>query len=91
MNVVLQVESFFARLIQRVSPRSFAQAVGEVSVTQKFLEIFSGDQVQFEALIFKPSVIIISTRLEAAEDFRALRFRVQDDILSFRVYHMSYQ
>jgi 1-pyrroline-5-carboxylate dehydrogenase len=45
MNVVLQVESFFARLIQRVSPRSFAQAVGEVSVTQKFLENFSGDQV----------------------------------------------
>jgi len=28
-----------------VSPKSFFQAVGEVTVTQKFLENFSGDQV----------------------------------------------
>jgi 1-pyrroline-5-carboxylate dehydrogenase len=45
MMLYLQVETFFARLIQRVSPKSFPQAVGEVSVTQKFLENFSGDQV----------------------------------------------
>lgn len=41
----LQVETFFAQLIQRVSPKSFAQATAEVTVTQKFLENFSGDQV----------------------------------------------
>lgn len=42
-----EVETFFARLIQRVSPKSFPQAAGEVIVTQKFLENFSGDQVRF--------------------------------------------
>ncbi|KAJ7544169.1 hypothetical protein O6H91_09G067200 [Diphasiastrum complanatum] len=47
-----QVEEFFAKLIQRVSPKSYAQAVGEVSVTQKFLENFSGDQVRFLAKSF---------------------------------------
>lgn len=40
-----QVSEYFARLIQRVSPKSYAQALGEVTVTQKFLENFSGDQV----------------------------------------------
>jgi 1-pyrroline-5-carboxylate dehydrogenase len=40
-----EVETFFTRLIQRVSPKSYAQALGEVTVTQKFLENFSGDQV----------------------------------------------
>ena len=39
-----QVHAFFSRLIQRVSPKSAAQAEAEVSVTQKFLENFSGDQ-----------------------------------------------
>lgn len=39
-----QVEAHFARLIQRVMPKSFAQAVGEVRVTRIFLENFSGDQ-----------------------------------------------
>lgn len=40
-----QVSDFFTRLIQRVSPKSYQQAFGEVYVTQKFLENFSGDQV----------------------------------------------
>lgn len=40
-----QVADFFARLIQRVSPKSYQQALGEVQVTQKFLENFCGDQV----------------------------------------------
>ncbi|KAJ0105046.1 hypothetical protein Patl1_17840 [Pistacia atlantica] len=40
-----KVTDFFARLIQRVSPKSYQQAFGEVYVTQKFLENFSGDQV----------------------------------------------
>ena len=43
---------FFARLIQRVAPKSYAQAYGEVAVTQKFLENFGGDQVRFLALGF---------------------------------------
>lgn len=41
----LQVSDFFAKLIQRVSPKSYFQAMGEVTITQKFLENFSGDQV----------------------------------------------
>lgn len=44
-----EVEAHFARLIQRVMPKSFAQAVGEVRVTRIFLENFSGDQVRFLA------------------------------------------
>ena len=40
-----EVEAHFARLIQRTSPKSFAQAAGETRVTRKFLENFSGDQV----------------------------------------------
>ncbi|XP_052483197.1 delta-1-pyrroline-5-carboxylate dehydrogenase 12A1, mitochondrial isoform X4 [Gossypium raimondii] len=40
------------RLIQRVSPKSYQQAFGEVYVTQKFLENFSGDQVRFLARSF---------------------------------------
>jgi 1-pyrroline-5-carboxylate dehydrogenase len=46
------VAEFFARLIQRVSPKSEAQARAEVTVTQKFLENFSGDQVRFLARSF---------------------------------------
>lgn len=40
-----QVSDFFSKLIQRVAPKSYQQAFGEVYVTQKFLENFSGDQV----------------------------------------------
>ncbi|CAI0549327.1 unnamed protein product [Linum tenue] len=47
-----KVSDFFARLIQRVSPKSYQQALGEVQVTQKFLENFSGDQVRFLARSF---------------------------------------
>ncbi|KAJ4787435.1 aldehyde dehydrogenase 12A1 [Rhynchospora pubera] len=47
-----EVSYFFARLIQRVSPKSYAQALAEVQVTQKFLENFSGDQVRFLARSF---------------------------------------
>ncbi|XP_031252333.1 probable aldehyde dehydrogenase [Pistacia vera] len=47
-----KVTDFFARLIQRVSPKSYQQAFGEVYVTQKFLENFSGDQVRFLARSF---------------------------------------
>ncbi|EFJ40853.1 aldehyde dehydrogenase [Volvox carteri f. nagariensis] len=44
-----EVEQFFARLIQRVAPKSQVQALGEVRVTRKFFENFSGDQVRFLA------------------------------------------
>ena len=37
---------YFAKLIQRTAPKSYAQAVGEVRVTAKFFENFSGDQVR---------------------------------------------
>ena len=40
-----EVLNFFARLIQRVAPKSYAQAVAEVTVTRRFYENFSGDQV----------------------------------------------
>jgi 1-pyrroline-5-carboxylate dehydrogenase len=44
-----EVMEFFSRLIQRVAPKSYAQAYGEVAVTQKFIENFGGDQVRFLA------------------------------------------
>lgn len=47
-----KVSNFFTRLIQRVSPKSYQQALGEVQVTQKFLENFCGDQVRFLARSF---------------------------------------
>ncbi|CAK9159957.1 unnamed protein product, partial [Ilex paraguariensis] len=47
-----KVSDFFTRLIQRVAPKSYDQALGEVYVTQKFLENFSGDQVRFLARSF---------------------------------------
>jgi len=47
-----EVESFFASLIQRVSPKSRAQAVGEVVITRQFFENFGGDQVRFLARSF---------------------------------------
>nr|ACL13549.1 delta-1-pyrroline-5-carboxylate dehydrogenase protein [Malus domestica] len=47
-----KVSDFFTRLIQRVAPKSYQQASGEVYVTQKFLENFSSDQVRFLARSF---------------------------------------
>uniref|UniRef100_A0A0A9D7G4 Uncharacterized protein n=1 Tax=Arundo donax TaxID=35708 RepID=A0A0A9D7G4_ARUDO len=40
-----EVSYFFAKLIQRVSPKSYQQALTEVQVSQKFLENFCGDQI----------------------------------------------
>lgn len=47
-----KVCDYFTRLIQRVSPKSYAQAEVEVRVTRKFLENFSSDQVRFLARSF---------------------------------------
>ena len=41
-----EVSKFFARLIQRVAPKSWDQAIAEVVVTRRFFENFSGDQVR---------------------------------------------
>nr|CAB3464607.1 unnamed protein product [Digitaria exilis] len=46
------ISDFFAKLIQRVSPKSYQQALAEVQVSQKFLENFCGDQVRFLARSF---------------------------------------
>lgn len=47
-----QVADYFARLVQRVSPKSYEQARNEVRVTGHFLENFSHDQVRFLARSF---------------------------------------
>ncbi|XP_019095678.1 PREDICTED: delta-1-pyrroline-5-carboxylate dehydrogenase 12A1, mitochondrial-like [Camelina sativa] len=52
MLALPKVADFFARLIQRVAPKSYQQAAGEVFVTRKFLENFCGDQVRFLARSF---------------------------------------
>jgi 1-pyrroline-5-carboxylate dehydrogenase len=44
-----EVEAFFARLVQRTSPKSIAQATTEVVVTRRFLDNFGGDQPRFAA------------------------------------------
>ncbi|MDH3588610.1 MAG: aldehyde dehydrogenase family protein [Gammaproteobacteria bacterium] len=41
------VESYFAKLIQRVMPKSWQQCLNEVVVTRVFLENFAGDGVRF--------------------------------------------
>lgn len=43
------VADYFARLIQSVMPKSYAQCMGEVVATRQFLKNFSGDQVRFLA------------------------------------------
>ena len=46
------IHDFFTRLIQRVSPKSYAQAAGEVTVSAAFFENFSGDNVRYLARSF---------------------------------------
>lgn len=41
------VETYFAKLIQRVMPKSWQQCLNEVVVTRVFLENFAGDGVRF--------------------------------------------
>ena len=43
------VMDHFAMLIQRVAPKSYVQARGEVNVTRIFLENFCGDQPRWLA------------------------------------------
>lgn len=45
-----EVAHFFTKLIQRTSPKSYAQAMGEVNISRTFLQNYSGDQVRFLAI-----------------------------------------
>mmetsp|Transcript_30039 Transcript_30039/g.86172 ORF Transcript_30039/g.86172 Transcript_30039/m.86172 type:complete len:542 (-) Transcript_30039:79-1704(-) len=47
-----EVQHFFARLIQRLTPKSWTQANGEPKITRKFLENYSCDQVRYLAKSF---------------------------------------
>lgn len=47
-----QVKEFFTRLIQRVAPKSYDQALGEVDIATTFLENFCGDQVLILAVAY---------------------------------------
>lgn len=49
------VAEHFARMIQRVCPKSFVQCLGEVNIVRTFLQNFSGDQVRFLARGFTVS------------------------------------
>ena len=40
-----EVLDYFTKLVLRTSPKSYAQAEAEVTVTRRFFENFSGDQV----------------------------------------------
>ena len=42
-----EVSDYFSKLIQRVMPKSWAQCMGEYTVTRTFIENFSGDRVRF--------------------------------------------
>lgn len=42
-----EVADFFAKLLQRVMPKSWAQCAGEFHVTRTFFENFAGDGVRF--------------------------------------------
>ena len=53
---------FFARLIQRVVPKSYTQAMAEVSICRTFMENFSGDQVGTHTVMpFKAQPHSVST------------------------------
>jgi len=47
-----EVLDFFARLIQRVTPKSWTQARGEPIVVRKWMENYSGDSVRYLARSF---------------------------------------
>ena len=44
--------SYFVRLVQRTSPKSWAQAKAEVDISAKFLDNFGGDNVRYLARSF---------------------------------------
>mmetsp|Transcript_2919 Transcript_2919/g.378 ORF Transcript_2919/g.378 Transcript_2919/m.378 type:complete len:92 (+) Transcript_2919:230-505(+) len=42
-----EIFEFFVKSIQRVAPKSYVQAAGELNILKIFFENFSGDQVRF--------------------------------------------
>lgn len=42
-----KISDFFVQLMQRVVPKTYTQCLGELTVTKKFLENFSGDNVRY--------------------------------------------
>jgi 1-pyrroline-5-carboxylate dehydrogenase len=42
-----ETEKFFVRLLQRVMPKSYSQALGEYVVSRRFFENFTGDNPRF--------------------------------------------
>eukprot|EP01134_Creolimax_fragrantissima_P001207 CFRG1207T1 len=44
-----EVEDFFVKLIQRVTPKSKTQALGEINTSRKWLAMYAGDQVRMLA------------------------------------------
>jgi len=57
-----EVADFFAKLIQRFSPKSYPQALAEAKITQRFLENFSGDSVGLCFFANSRSLIVYSMR-----------------------------
>jgi 1-pyrroline-5-carboxylate dehydrogenase len=47
-----EVAEFYAKLIQRITPKSWAQSLGEPTVTRKWLEDYGCDNVRFLARSF---------------------------------------
>ena len=47
-----ETEAFFAKLIQRVVPKSDAQCIAEVQTSRKWLEYVGGDQARMMARSF---------------------------------------
>ena len=47
-----EVNEYFARLIQRLVPKSWAQCIGEPTITRKWMESYSCDQVRYLARSF---------------------------------------
>lgn len=70
---VFQVSDFFAKLIQRVSPKSYQQAHGEVFVTQKFLENFCGDQVDYSFYNYYLICYVIQGLIKKKNCFKSRR------------------
>ena len=46
------INDYFIRLVQRTSPKSYAQAAAEVNISAAFLDNFSGDNVRYLARSF---------------------------------------
>jgi hypothetical protein len=53
-----QTADYFARLIQRVVPKSYPQALAEVTICRIFMENFSGDQASPLPALLTPLALL---------------------------------